>query len=275
MNSNSAYRGSGEIHHPAGVSPSNLIATPTGPSLGVTDCSDAAGAEKGPAVGCVIELSIKTHTNGELRATIAHEVFHAFQAVMSGTVANFNRPGNDWLIEGSAQWVESELISQDRGARIEWRRYLRSPATTLFTREYSAIGFFGHMASSGISPWTRFAMMFAATDSPAAWLAGVGGEEDYLDSEASAFFREPGLGPAWDERGPNVPFEHGSELPSTHRDDHEHHSAAQADGQAIRRHAIQARAKAPLQTRTARGSVRQLGRRADSLDGRGQRRCRC
>ena len=45
-------------------------------------------------MGCVIELSIKTaHHTGELRATIAHEVFHAFQAVMSGTVANFNRPG--------------------------------------------------------------------------------------------------------------------------------------------------------------------------------------
>jgi hypothetical protein len=186
-------------------SPHNVIATPTGPSLGVTDCSDATGVAEGPAVGCVIELAIKPHINGELRDTISHEVFHAFQAVMSGTLANFNRPENDWLIEGSAQWVESELISHDRSARHEWKRYLRTPATPLFTRDYSAIGFFGHMASSGISPWTRFAKMFEATDSPAAWLAGVGGEDSYLDSEASAFFREPGLGPAWDERGPNVP----------------------------------------------------------------------
>jgi hypothetical protein len=187
-------------------SPHSVIAAPGGPALGATGCTDATGATEGPAAACVIELAIKAHTSGELRDTVAHEVFHAFQAVMSGTLSNFNRPENDWLIEGSAQWVESDLISHDRSARIEWKHYLRSPATQLFKRRESAIGFFAHMASSGISPWTRFSGMFGATDSPAAWLAGVGvAEQSYLDSEASAFFREPGLGPAWDERGPNLP----------------------------------------------------------------------
>jgi hypothetical protein len=183
----------------------DTIATPLGPALGVADCSDAAGQAVGPATGCVIELAVKAHTSGELRDTIAHEVFHALEAIMSGTLANFNRPANDWLTEGSAAWVASDLIGNNRSARIEWGHYLRTPAAPLFKRSYAAIGFFGHMASSGISPWTRFRNMFAASDSPAAWNAGVGGEASYLDSEASAFFREPGLGPAWDERGPNLP----------------------------------------------------------------------
>ncbi len=44
----------------------------------------------------VITISRGARAEGEeeRRSTIAHEVFHAFQAVMSGTLANFYRAGN-------------------------------------------------------------------------------------------------------------------------------------------------------------------------------------
>jgi hypothetical protein len=191
-------------------SPLSTLPTPSGPALGETPCADATGGDVGPVVGCVIELAVTPHKNGELRDTISHEVFHVFQALMSGTLENFlGDPRKDWLIEGSAQWVESELIKNNRSARYEWTSYLRSPGTQLFTRVgrhgYAAVGFFGHMASSHISPWSRFKSMFEAKGSPAAWAAGVGGDTAFLNSEAAAFFREPGLGPEWDASGPNVP----------------------------------------------------------------------
>lgn len=184
----------------------SLLPTPTGPALGLTDCRDASNGQVGPATKCVIEFAVLPHKNGELRETVAHEVFHVFQAIMSGTIENFiGEPRKDWLIEGSAMWVESDLVSKDRGARNEWKRYLRAPSTPLFSRSYSAIGFFGHMASTGLSPWPRFKAIFAATSSAAAYAAAVGGDPQFLDSEASVFFREPKFGALWDQEGPNVP----------------------------------------------------------------------
>ena len=176
-------------------------------ALAVTPCHDVDGGAVGPATGCTIEIAVEPHTNGELRTTIAHEVFHVFQAVMAGTLENFNREyaTKQWLVEGSAAWVEADLTGPSPGVRHQWKVYLNSPEAALFTRTYTAVGFFGHLASSGISPWTRFPAMFAATSSAAAYEAAVGGNKLFLNSEASVFFREPAFGPPWDQKGPAVP----------------------------------------------------------------------
>jgi hypothetical protein len=125
----------------------------------------------------------------------------------SSPLANYDsEPLKNWLIEGSAAWVESDLVSKDFGVRSFWRSYLKNPGKPLFTRAYDAIGFFGHMASTaGLDPWGRFKDMFEATGSAAAYAAGIGGSTAFLDSESSAFFREPAFGPEWNTRGPNVP----------------------------------------------------------------------
>jgi hypothetical protein len=184
----------------------SVLPSPSGPADGETDCYDASGDPIGPAVGCKVVIAKVAHTNGELRDTVAHEVFHVFQVVMSGTIANFySEPRKDWLIEGSASWVESDLIKGDKGASAEWAHYLRSPGQPLFSRSYDAIGFFGHMAQVGISPWKRFKAMFAATSSLAAYEAAIGTSINFLDSEASVFFREALFGSAWNAQGPNVP----------------------------------------------------------------------
>ena len=172
-----------------------------------TDCRDASGASAGVAASCVITISRGAHEEGEeeRRSTIAHEVFHTFQAVMSGTLANFYRPGNSWLVEGSATWVESDLVHESGSAREWWRRYLSSPSVALFSRTYDGVGFFGHLASNGISPWAKFKAMFAATGNEAAYAIAVGGDTTLMSSGASVYFREPALGAEWDQRGPNVP----------------------------------------------------------------------
>lgn len=174
-------------------------------ALGITSCRSATGKAEAPVSECTITLARAAHERGELRPTIAHEVFHVYQAVMAGTIANFDRPGAGWLVEGSAAWVESDLAHDDYGARSWWRSYLATPHTSLFSREYDAIGFFGHMAQIGISPWSRFKAIFQATSNEAAYLAAIGSGHSFLDSEASVFFREPALGASWDVHGPNVP----------------------------------------------------------------------
>jgi hypothetical protein len=175
---------------------------------GDTDCSDANGQQIGPVTSCDIHMAKLAHvTSVEDRATVAHEVFHAFEAVMAGTMSNFAQEviGSSWLIEGAAAWVESDLVSNDVDARdYYWLTYLANPTTPLFKRKadggYGAIGFFGHMSSSGISPWTAFPPMFAATTNEAAYAAsGVG--KSFLDGEASVFFENRSLGSAWYQNG--------------------------------------------------------------------------
>ncbi len=189
--------------------PQRLIeekAGPHGSATGVpaqTGCVDAAGGESGPAVHCKIEIATGAHLS-ELTGTIAHEVFHVFQAVLSERLETYTRPGSDWLYEGSSAWVESDLVPHLSSARDEWITYLRSPHTPLFSRSYDAIGFFGHVTSSGISLWTRFSAMFRQTSNEGAYAAAEVNKA-FLDTEASAFFREPALGAAWDQDGPNVP----------------------------------------------------------------------
>ncbi len=189
------------------------------PGAADTTCTDAQGNEVGPAVHCTITVSVSPHVSNskgeptknlavidpEIRSTIAHEVFHCYQTVMAGTLANFNRPEATWLIEGSATWVESDLVPDDSGAREEWATYLKSPEVSLLKRTYTAVGFFEHLDSSGISPWSRFQAMFAATSNAAAYNVSVSRSAAFLNTEASAFFREPSLGSEWDTRGPSVP----------------------------------------------------------------------
>jgi hypothetical protein len=194
----------------------NVLKTPSGPAIGETDCRDSSGEQVGPAAHCVIEIAVLPHKNGELVDTVIHEVFHVFQYVMSETLENyFSAPRKDWLIEGSAAWVESELVKKDNLARGQWKVYLLSPGTALFKRTgtssaatsptgYSAIGFFGHMESSHISPWKRLDAMFKAKGSAAAY-AAAGIDKTFLDNEASVFFRQPSLGAEWEESGPNIP----------------------------------------------------------------------
>lgn len=163
----------------------------------------SSGSEE---TGAKITIFGISRSKGEAvyKGVIAHEVFHVFEARLAGTeAADAALPA--WLVEGAADWVASYLVAGSSLLRGFWKEYLDSPTTELFKRSYDAIGFFGHMYSSGISPWKRFKAMFTAGSSSAAWSAAVGGQTGYLDSEASSFFRESRLGGEWEQTGSNVP----------------------------------------------------------------------
>ncbi len=160
----------------------------------------------GAPVGCTIEVAAGPHKLGTMRATVAHEVFHCFEVVMAGDQANWDRkPEPHWLVEGAAEWAGAELAGgKDPVANDERGVYYEHPATPLFNRTYDAIGFFDHMQSVGISPWSRFKAMFAASSNLTAYLNGVGASTEFPETEASVFFREPSGWP-WAPRPESEP----------------------------------------------------------------------
>jgi hypothetical protein len=175
---------------------------------------DASGGFVGHATSCVITIAQIVHglgANGKTssnsvavststRSTIAHEVFHCLEFQLGASIPQVNGLG-EWAIEGAATWVESDLVAGDDDAREWWAEYLEKPATPLFKRSYDAIGFFGHLAKTGVSPWKVFPAFFAAASRTAAYQVALSADGGYLDSEASVFFRDIELGPAWDPRG--------------------------------------------------------------------------
>jgi hypothetical protein len=181
-------------------SPLAKIPDPAGLADGETLCVDAHGRYVGKAVRCTITIGTAAHADsGKIAAVVAHEVFHVYQAVMSRTLANFYRAPASWLLEGSAAWVDSDLVSDDPYARAFWSGYFTQPGP-LFTRTYSAIGFFGHLASNGVDLWKRFPAIFATTSNAAAYATATLGTSDaFLQNEASVFFRDSSLGSAWDQ----------------------------------------------------------------------------
>jgi len=182
-------------------SPLRRLSTPDGPADAYTVCEDAHGVQSGKAVKCTITIGTDANSDSAaIASVVAHEVFHVFQAVMSGTLANADRPGTNWLVEGSAAWVASDLVGDDDYGMEAWIQYFSDPGMPLFSRTYSAIGWFGHLASDGVDLWRRFPAIFSTTSNMAAYAtATLGTSPAFLQDEASVFFREPAWGPAWDQ----------------------------------------------------------------------------
>jgi len=159
---------------------------------------DAQGQGRGPETHCLIRFSANAHRGrlAKIQADAAHEVFHCLSGELSPTLAIFNSHGK-WLIEGAAAWVDTDLVPGDPYARGWWEDYLTAPGVSLFSRDYGAAGFFGHLAQSGIDPWTVFRAMFSAPGDVAAYDASGADNGSALDTEASAFFGAPELGDAW------------------------------------------------------------------------------
>jgi hypothetical protein len=155
-----------------------------------------------PATKCTIYLNPIAHVDQiTFRATMVHELFHCFEAQLAGSIGNFNRPGESWLIEGAAAWVESDLVAQNVASKTWWDLYLGSPTKPLFSRTYDALGFFGHLfAGQGVSPWSALPAMLRAGSNAAAYQA-TGIAAGFLGSEASVFFDNPHLGLAWWQNG--------------------------------------------------------------------------
>ncbi len=176
---------------------------PTG--LAYTNTFDSGWGFAGPAAHCVISINpllYRSANVARVASTVAHEVFHCFQADDYASIQAWGHaPG--WLIEGQAEWVGDTIAPVGNGGDGWWIDYLTDIAKVLFARDYDAIGFYAHMAESGINPWGRFDAMLKAAGNPAAYATAV--SNAFRDDWASSLARPPAFGPGWDTTGPDIP----------------------------------------------------------------------
>lgn len=157
----------------------------------------------------------KGYGNVEFRASMAHEMFHCFQAArMSGaTQWTSTLKSRPWLIEGSAEWVGETIAGPSMIGLIPWNNYLKTPEQELFARAYRAFGFYLHMAERGVDPWLHLDKMMYADNLTAYHEGADPGGEPFLDTWASGHFRERPLGTAWVAAGPWSVTDHALILP--------------------------------------------------------------
>ena len=193
------------IGHPLALSLSVVInATQTGGAdVGAyTTPVDSSGGFTGRAARCVIYVEPFLYhmtDTAQVKNAMAHEVFHCFQAMDYPTIPAFGRAPS-WLIEGSAEWVGDTIEPVEDGW---WDKYLTELEISLFARSYDALGFFAHMAESGLDPWHLLGPMLKASGNTAAYDLGVDGT--FRLTWASSLARQPRLGHGWDTTGPGIP----------------------------------------------------------------------
>ncbi len=142
--------------------------------------------------------------NGPLEA-IVHEVFHCYEFALEGDYdTDVSHAANmQWLQEGLARWVDMQLFSTDPLplSLIDLRHYFQSSGTSLFTRLYDAVGFWGHLEDYGGDLWKQIPhILSVARDGPQATLTtalhGLD-MEGFFDTWGSSAANIYGGPPAW------------------------------------------------------------------------------
>ena len=103
------------------------------------------------------------------RQVLAHELAHCYQSDRMGGVINIPE---EWVQEGTADWIGHQLVNPTVIGRLRWRAYLGS-LRSFAMREYDAAPFFSHMAYQGVDVWNLIDRFFA----------NRAAELDSLDSE--------------------------------------------------------------------------------------------
>jgi len=182
------------------------------PSWGAyTDSYDSGWGYSGQAAHCVIHINPLLYhfsdpnivtASAVLTGSIAHEVFHCFQADDYPSPAASGR-APAWLIEGQAEWVGETIAPETAESPYSWNPYLTKIDTALFARAYDAMGFYAHLAESGVDPWGHFDNMLKAPDNAAAYASAV--NDTFRHDWASSLARQPAFGEGWDTTGPAIP----------------------------------------------------------------------
>jgi hypothetical protein len=174
---------------------------------------DAAGDQQGPAVMCRIIFTerVLTMSPQSLLETVNHEVFHCFAGRAFPTIkaAYAAAAGHSWLTEGLAEWVGNSMAGSDEGTPYHWGEYLLVPDESLFARSYDAMGFFAHLAESGVDPWSVAMPMLKALNgkkaNATAFNLALGGKAaDVLGTWPSGYARGRLPGKPWNTTGPGI-----------------------------------------------------------------------
>lgn len=177
------------------------------------DAAGEAAVESTPKMArCQVQVGKATQAlDGvvEQEAVLAHEVFHCYQYALATKLADA-KAMPAWLAEGAGAWVGEEIAAG--GSTIGnhyWLGWMSQPKYSLFEREYSAIGFFAHLKTSGVDVWSLLdKMQLAAIGKSAdAYLIAVGGAQGdtAIDAWAPSYVSDQGLGTEWFMDGPGKP----------------------------------------------------------------------
>ncbi|MEZ5176424.1 MAG: hypothetical protein R2823_09505 [Acidimicrobiia bacterium] len=133
---------------------------------------------------------------------ITHEVFHCFEADAVPPLAEFaTRP--NWVTEGLAEWAAANFSGT--AGEYSWRSWLEVPTANLFTRMYSAIGFWAHLQEHGAFVWQTIDPVLAAKGSEAAYAVAIGAADaTVLPTWGPGAYRDPTHAPEWDQDGPAI-----------------------------------------------------------------------
>lgn len=203
--------------------------------LGDTICFDAQGAATGTPKYCRIWLNAAfgSYQPDDQQFVIAHELFHCYEAALMNNMHAWALAPH-WLIEGAAEWVGALVggATSDTSSLTIWQNWLAVPALPLFSRAYTAIGFYALLDQAGISPWSVFPAMLASQtkgqvpDNLGAYQAATqSAPQEVLDEWASSLERNKSLGLDWDITGPGIP--------TTTTGGPEIHTATVADGASV------------------------------------------
>lgn len=136
-----------------------------------------------------------------LDVVLAHEAFHCYEFVL---MANW-RDRTAWILEGLADWAALSVDSLPSSvSAANYKDYLSTPQTSLLSRSYDAVGFWGHadeVAGPG-SLWAKIPAVLGAPNDPASFTAAGATGSPFVETWASAFWRFPDAGDAWRQIDP-------------------------------------------------------------------------
>jgi hypothetical protein len=141
----------------------------------------------------------------------AHEVAHCAQHAFV-TSQNEAATVPEWVAEGSAEWLGAAAIEETvyplRSSRISWVGWMNGPEAGLFTRAYSAVGFYAMIAQAQVDAWERIRSILQAASggSQPAYTAAIAGLPDVFHARwGPGLIGKPEIGPEWDYDGPAIP----------------------------------------------------------------------
>ncbi len=170
----------------------------------------ASPVEEGDGVtGCRVTFYPPAfETQAELEVTAAHEIWHCLTFLHAGT-----EDTRQWLLEGQAEWVASEVVTDPSPTERWWRNWVRYPQYNLWTRSYDAIGLYAVAKGRGIDVFSRLIVMYQQGNLEAiSTLFGGLPAEQALLFIATSFLREPSYGPQWDLQGRGLPEDRAERL---------------------------------------------------------------
>ena len=157
----------------------------------------------GPPAYCRIRVPPAGQAAGSQfqELVLAHEAFHCIHFAI-----NPNWPSQGlWIREGMADWaaltVDPVPASVGGG---NYRAYLSTASSPLFSRAYDGVGFWGHADEVGGkgSLWAKIPGILRAGDNAGSYAAAGGSTAQFVETWASGVWRFPAAGPAWTQTNP-------------------------------------------------------------------------